>query len=146
MGILFLDYQFKNAISNQVQTIADSTKKLFYLKIDEEQKVLELVLDEIVSHEGLAEAISQSDYKKIDFIISPHYKHLKAINTNVKILTFRSSEGVTLYRAHKPSFYGDTLNKKRKLIVDTNTMQRSFSGFEVGKLEMTYRTTQAVFL
>jgi len=37
------------------------------------------------------------------------------------------------------------LNKKRTLILDTNTLQRPFSGFEVGNLEMTYRITKPIF-
>ncbi|MCK9474214.1 EAL domain-containing protein, partial [Sulfurimonas sp.] len=35
--------------------------------------------------------------------------------------------------------------KKRTLIIDTNTLHRSFSGFEVGKFEMTYRITKPIF-
>ncbi|MEA2091999.1 MAG: EAL domain-containing protein, partial [Campylobacterota bacterium] len=115
------------------------------LKVKEEEKILKFRLEKIVSADGLAEAVAHGNYKKIDSIVSPYYTHIKAVNNDIKILTFRSCEGVTLYRAHKREFYGDTLNKKRKLIVDTNSMQRSFSGFEVGKLEMTYRTTQAIF-
>ncbi len=144
-GYVLLNFQFNNSVDEQLKTITNSTKKLFNLKVKEEQRILRFKLEKIVSEDGLAEAMAHGEHKKIDSIISPYYTHLKEMNDDVKILTFRSNEGITLYRAHKPKYYGDLLNKKRKLIVDTNSMQRAFSGFEVGKLEMTYRTTQAIF-
>ncbi|WP_373036003.1 EAL domain-containing protein [Sulfurimonas sp.] len=145
VGYIFLDYEFKISVDEQFKNISDSTEKLFDIKIKEEDRIMKLKLDTIVSADGLAEAVAKADYKKIDSIVAPYYNRYKIINSDVKILTFRSPDGITLYRAHKPDFYGDSLNKKRKLILDTNTVQRSFSGFEVGKLEMTYRTTQAIF-
>lgn len=144
-GYLFLDYQFKNSIDEQLQAISDSTGKLFDLRVKDEKKILEFRLESILLEDGLAKAIAMVDYGKIHSIVSPHYSRLKELNEDIKILTFRSPKGITLYRAHKPEFYGDTLNKKRKLIIDTNNVQRSFSGFEVGKLEMTYRITKAIF-
>ena len=145
IGYLFLNYQFKESIDEQIQTISNSAEKLFDLKVKEEGEILKFKLDRIVMADNLAEAVANSDYEKIHSIVSPYFNRLKKINHNIKILTFRSTDGITIYRAHKPEFYGDKLNKKRKLIVDTNNMQRSFSGFEVGKLEMTYRITQAIF-
>lgn len=145
VGYIFLDYQFKNSVDEQLKNITESTEKLFEIKVKEEDKNLKLKLSNIISVDGLSKAIAEADYEKIHSIITPYFNRLKSLNEEVKILTFRSPEGVTLYRAHRPEFRGDTLNKKRKLILDTNTMQRSFSGFEVGKLEMTYRTTQAIF-
>ncbi len=145
VGYNFLKYQFKNSMNEQLQTISDSTQGLFDLRIKEERMLLEFRLNEIVLADGLAKAISEDNYEKIHSIVSPYYSRLKSISSDVKILTFRSSDGITLYRAHKPEFYGDKLNKKRKLIINTNSMQKSFNGFEVGKLSMTYRTTKAIF-
>lgn len=145
VGYLFLDYQFEKSTNNQINNITESTKKLFNIKLKEEDEILKIRLNSVVSADGLSKAVANADYEKIHSIITPYYKHLKLINPDIKILTFRSKDGITLYRAHKPDFRGDAVNKKRKLIIDTNTMQRSFSGFEVGKLEMTYRTTEAIF-
>ncbi|WP_415398161.1 EAL domain-containing protein [Sulfurimonas sp. CS5] len=145
VGYVFLDYQFEKSTNDQINNITKSTEKLFNSKLKEEDKILKLRLNSVVSADGLSEAIANADYEKINSIVTPYYNHLKSINPDIKILTFRSKDGITLYRAHKPDFRGDVVNKKRKLIIDTNTMQRSFSGFEVGKLEMTYRTTEAIF-
>jgi len=144
-GYIFLSHEFNDSVDERFNTISNSTEKLFDIKVKEESRVLKFKLERIVSADGLAKAVANNDYKKIDSIVSPYYTNLKALNSDIQILTFRSSEGITLYRAHKKEFYGDTLNKKRKLIVDTNSMEKSFSGFEVGKLEMTYRVTQAIF-
>ncbi len=145
VGYIFLNYQFQSATNKELQKISDSTQQLFTLKVSQENKNLTNILEELLLINGLAKAIAQNDYEKVSSLVRPHYNHIKAINSDINILSFRSKDGVTIYRAHKPDFYGDSLNKKRRLIVDTNKMQKSFSGFEVGKLDLVYRKTQAIF-
>ena len=145
VGYFFLNYQFTNYINKELEKINKSTQKLFKVKLTRESIALSLKLDEIINSEGLAKAVAQKDYQKLDAIVAPYYERLKIANKDIKVLTFRSADGMTIYRAHKREFRGDELNKKRTLIVDTNNMQRAYSGFEVGKLEMTYRTTQVIF-
>jgi len=145
VGYLFLDYQFKKSIDEQLENISNSTEQLFNIQLKKESKTLKVNLEKIVNSDGLSKAIADADYKKIDSIVAPYYNRLKTINEDIKILTFRSVDGITLYRAHKREFRGDSLNKKRKLILDTTSMETSLSGFEVGKLEMTYRVTQPIF-
>ncbi|WP_321777981.1 EAL domain-containing protein [Sulfurimonas sp.] len=145
VGYIFLNYQFQNSTSKELQKIVDSTQKLFTLKVTQENKNLINIIDELLSLDGLTQAVSQNNYKKISFIITPHYKHITNINADVNILTFRSKDGVILFRAHRPDFYGDFLNENRRLIVDTNIKEKSFSGFEVTKLDLMYRSTQAIF-
>jgi len=142
---LSLAYQLKNSIDEQFQRMSASTATLFRLNLEHDRKTLDFELDRVVKAKNLPEAIANHDYEQIKSIVSPYYQQIKVTQSAVKILTFRSTEGVTLFRAHKPEFFGDTLNKKRKLIVDTNRLQRSFTGFEVGKLEMTYRVTKPIF-
>lgn len=60
-------------------------------------------------------------------------------------MTFRLEDGTTFLRVHKPEMYGDKLNKKRRIIVDTNLLQQRHFGFEVGKLKMTYRVVVPIF-
>ena len=145
IGYLFLNNQFETAMQKEVNLASSASEKLFKLKIEEFKKQLKFRLDRLIEIDPLKEAIANKDYKKIDAIVHPKFKLLKSIEKDVKILTFRSADGITLYRAHKPKFYGDTLNKKRTLIIDTNEQQKSFSGFEQGKLEMTYRVTLPIF-
>ena len=145
IGYLFLDYQFKKSIDNQLKNITGSTEKLFEMKLKEEGDILKFILNRIVSAEGLSEAIANYDYEKIHDIITPYYKRLKSIKPDTRILTFHSKDGIVLYRAHENDLRGTKLEQKRKLILDTNAMQRSFDGFEVDKLEITYRTTETIF-
>ncbi len=145
VGYKFLEYQQRNSVNEQFKGISESTHKLFMLNLEEERKISEYKLTKIISKDGLSKAISDKNYKAIDSIVKPLYERLRLVGRSIDILTFRSPEGITLYRAHKREFFGDTLNKKRKLIIDTNTFQRSFSGFEVGKLKVTYRITKPIF-
>ena len=145
IGYLFLNNQFETAMQKEVDLASSASEKLFKLKIEEFKKQLKFRLDRLIEIDPLKEAIANKDYKKIDAIVHPKFKLLKSIEKDVKILTFRSADGITLYRAHKPKYHGDTLNKKRTLIIDTNEQQKSFSGFEQGKIEMTYRVTLPIF-
>ncbi|DAB28783.1 MAG: diguanylate cyclase [Sulfurimonas sp. RIFOXYD12_FULL_33_39] len=141
----FLEYKLKESINEQFQRVAKSTEALFEINMKNDKIEFEYKLDDIVASEGLAKAIANRDYAQINSIVSPQYKRLKLAKKAVNILTFRSVDGVTLFRAHKPEYFGDTLNEKRTLITDTNTLHRSFGGFEVGKFEMTYRITKPIF-
>ncbi len=60
-------------------------------------------------------------------------------------MTFRLEDGSAFLRVHKPKMYGDKLNKKRKIIIDTNQLRKNHFGFEVGKLKMTYRVVLPIF-
>ncbi|MDD5373699.1 MAG: EAL domain-containing protein [Sulfurimonas sp.] len=142
---LFLEQQLKKSIQEEFQRVASGTESLFDINIENSKAELSFKLDRIVAAEGLAKAIAQKDYEQINLIVAPYYKQLKITNKAVNILTFRSEDGVTLFRAHKPEYFGDMLNEKRSLIMDTNFLQRSLSGFEVGNLEMTYRITKPIF-
>lgn len=142
---LFLNYQLKKSINSEFERMAGSTQRLFEINLKDEKVDLDIRLDELLMSEGLSRAISENDYKTIDAIVSPYYKKLKQSKKAVNILTFRSEDGITLYRAHKPEFFGDKMSEKRKLIADTNFFRHSFDGFEVGRFEMTYRITRPIF-
>ena len=142
---LFLEHQLKSSIDREFRRISASSQALFDISIINDKKEFDSKLENIVLSEGLAKAVAQRDYNKIDSIVTPQYKQLKLTNSTVEILTFRSDDGTTLFRAHKPQFFGDKVNKTRTMIVDTNNHQRSFDGFEVGKLDMTFRITKPIF-
>lgn len=142
---LFLEQQLKKSIHEEFQRISRGTENLFKINVENDKMDLSFKLDRIVAAEGLAKAIAESDYAQINFLVTPYYENLKLTQKAVNILTFRSIDGVTLFRAHKPEYFGDKLNEKRALILDTNSLHRSFCGFEVGNLEMTFRITKPIF-
>ncbi len=142
---LFLEYQFKNAIQEQFQRISSSTERLFDINLRNSARSLEYVLDHLVAENSLQKAVAEQNYEQIKSVVMHYYSDIKSIQSGVDILTFRSKEGLTLFRAHQMEYFGDYLNKKRTLILDTDKYQRSFSGFEVGNLEMTYRITKPIF-
>ncbi|MDP2894295.1 MAG: diguanylate cyclase, partial [Sulfurimonas sp.] len=142
---LFLEYQFKNAIQEQFQRVSNSAEKLFDINLQNSARSLEYVLEHLVAENSLQKAVAEQNYEQIKSIVMHYYSDIKSIQSGVNILTFRSKEGLTLFRAHQTEYFGDYLNKKRTLILDTDKYQRSFSGFEVGNLEMTYRITKPIF-
>lgn len=142
---LFLEYQFKNAIQEQFQRVSKSAENFFDINLQNSAKSLEYVLDHLVDENSLQKAVAEQNYEQIKSVVMHYYSELKSIQSGVDILTFRSKEGLTLFRAHQMEYFGDYLNKKRTLILDTDKYQRSFSGFEAGNLEMTYRITKPIF-
>ncbi|QFR49037.1 EAL domain-containing protein [Sulfurimonas lithotrophica] len=145
IGYVFLTYQFDKVVDEKVKTISVSAKELFNLNIHKYEAKLKNKLNRFVYLDGLSKAIADKDTKAVDKIIQHKYLNEKALNKNINILTFRSFDGITIYRAHKPNFFGDKLSQKRTLITDTGRLQKSLSGFEQGKLELTYRVTKPIF-
>ncbi len=145
IAYFFLEYQFKISVNEQYKERYESVKKLFQINIEHEQQKLKLELEKVTLIQGIAQAVAEKNHDNLDKLFTSYYKKFKFNHKDVKIFTFRSNDGETLYRAHKPEFYGDYISKQRKLIIDTNRYQKSLSGFEVGKFGMTYRITQPIF-
>lgn len=141
----FFDYQFKISREQELKKTIQNIRILFDSELESKQKKVSFQLDQMLEITDLKKAIAQKSYKNISSIITPYYKELKASEKEVVILTFRSADGMALFRAHKPNFFGDELEKERKIIIDTNEQKKSFSGFEVGKLELSYRVTKPIF-
>jgi len=140
----FLKYQFNNFIDQQVNENHKIVQKTFQSNLKNDKEKLAFELDTMMSSLGLSKAVSEHNRTQLESIIRPYYTNLKKSYPDIKILTFRSSDGKTIYRAHKPEFYGDKVNGQRKLIKDTEKFKKSFSGFEVGKFGMTYRVTYPI--
>lgn len=102
-------------------------------------------LDKIVNDQILMKYFFEQNREKFSAQIVPIYEKLKKENPHVKILTFRTIEGETFFRAHKPDLYADSISKKREIILDTLNERKKLFGFEVGKLEMAYRVTTPIF-
>ncbi|MCW9026954.1 MAG: diguanylate cyclase, partial [Thiovulaceae bacterium] len=146
VGNVFLNYQFDKVVDEKVESISHSAKKLFNLNIRRYDEILKNKLNKITSLDGLAEAIVNKDTKKIDEIIRNEYLFEKHLNKNLNILSFINSDGTIIYRAHKPEIYGDKVDYKNSLIVDTNKVRKSFSGFEKDNVsEITYAVTEPIF-
>ncbi|ADN09885.1 EAL domain-containing protein [Sulfurimonas autotrophica] len=141
----FLKYQFNEKLNSRVDETYKHAAHFFVKDLQNEKEKLSLELENILSIDGLSAAVAAKNHKKIDSIVASRYIKLKNRYKDINIFTFRSKENITIYRAHKPNFYGDSLNKKRKLILDTARLKISLSGFEVGKFALTYRVTEPIF-
>jgi len=105
-----------------------------------------IALDHIVHNKDLLRAFKDENREKFAQLVKPIYDNLKADNKFVKILTFRTAEGKTFHRAHRPDFFGDLVSKDRRLIADALNERQSFFGFEVGKLAIAYRVAKQVII
>lgn len=147
--LVLISYLFERELRNfQEEDLKQKVAKvhrIFDVKIEQKRYDLSYYLQRILGQKELLEALKEGETQKIDLLVSPHYDTLSRFDASIKILTFRTKEGVTLYRAHKKEFYGDKLDKQRTIVVDTDAQQRSLSGFEVGKLAITYRVTHPIF-
>ncbi len=145
MGYFFLKYQFKTSIDNTVSENYKNVEKLFFTHTKEELATFQSELQTIATLPGLSKAVSKRDYFELNRITANYFTNLKRIYPYIKILTFHSNDAIVLYRAHKPEMYGDKVSQERKLIMDTDRLKKSLSGFEVEKLDMAYRVTQPIF-
>lgn len=145
LSYLFLKYKFDENLNKRFNETSQYSKEFFTTELQNEKEKLSLELRCILSLDGLSAAVASKNHDALNIIVSPYYAKLKQKYKDAFILTFRSKKNISLYRAHKPVFYGDTLNEKRKLIRDTGRLQASLSGFEVGKFALTYRVTEPIF-
>ena len=99
----------------------------------------------ILEKEDVKEAFFKQDRQKMYNLVYPYYKRQHLVNKYLKIMTFRNADGSVFLRLHKPEMYGDAVNPKRKIILDTNENQHTHYGFEVGKLKMSYRVVVPIF-
>ncbi|MCK9473723.1 MAG: GGDEF domain-containing protein, partial [Sulfurimonas sp.] len=104
---LFLNYQLKSSIDRQFQSVAASAQRLFEIDLEQSKKELNIELDKMVARNDLSKAVNDGDYEEIKSIVLPFYDRLKNEYATLNILTFRSPDGITLFRAHKPEYFGD---------------------------------------
>ncbi len=129
------EHQVKN------QYIKKATDSFFnYLRDDVTKKS-----DFITSNKKVTQAFYEKDREALYKELIPYYNRQTTLNKYLKIMTFRLKDGSTFLRVHKPEMYGDKLNQKRKIIIDTNRLKVRHYGFEVGKLKMTYRVVTPIF-
>ena len=148
---LVIFYYEKNNIKNEI----NKKNNILRVNID---KTFNTLLDDlkVTTSKRIDAMLAQNDYLIVKRFANKdreglykaskiRYDSIKLSNEFLKIMTFRLSDGTTFLRVHKPKMYGDKLNQKRKIIVDTNLLQTKHFGFEVGKLKMTYRVVVPIF-
>jgi diguanylate cyclase (GGDEF)-like protein len=145
IGYILLSSEYIKQINRYIKKESHSIEKLFAMELKQQNTILGVMANYIANNKDIEKAVSQKDRQQIAKLVSVWYKRFKILNPSTTIFTIRSKENITLYRAHKPEFYGDTLQKSRHLILDTAKLQRSLHGFEIGKLALTYRKTVPLF-
>jgi signal transduction histidine kinase len=135
----------KNDIKNDIQVQSEYIHKTFNLFLNKLKTDIAIKSDFMLEVSGVAEAFSKQDRNQLYSLVIEQYRRMTTQNKHIKIVTFRLSDGSTFLRVHKPKMFGDKLNKKRKIILDTIATKKRQYGFEVGKLKMTYRVVTPIF-
>ncbi|MEA3290240.1 MAG: cache domain-containing protein, partial [Campylobacterota bacterium] len=144
--IVYHEYEhITNSFVMEHQDKNDYIKKNANAFLNMLKKDISTKSDFIVNNKKITEAFYLNDRDKLYSLVNTYYEKQKQLNPYLKIMTFRSSDGSTFLRVHKPKMYGDKLNKKRKIIIDTNKYKKRHYGFEIGKLKMTYRVVTPIF-
>ncbi len=146
---IFILYQVNSYIdTNFKHTLKDhqaKEKKLFDKILKQHSKMYANRIDYLLSDNSLVDAFASKDRDLLFTKTISTFKQFQKENKYIKILTFRLQDGSTFLRVHKPKMFGDSLNKKRKIIIDTNNDKQRKLGFEIGKLKMTYRIVTPIF-
>ncbi|MCD6172398.1 MAG: EAL domain-containing protein [Sulfurimonas sp.] len=119
--------------------------KLFNKIVSQHSKKYAKWIDILLKDDAVTEAFSLRQRDLLYEKTIDTFKEFQKDNSFVKIFTFRLPDGSAFLRVHKPKMFGDALNKKRKIITDTNIEKKRNYGFEVGKLKMTYRIVTPIF-
>ncbi len=147
-GIIITFYQYqliKNDISSDINIKDNYVHKSFDFFLEELEYDISEKTEFILSNKAVQKAFYDRDRERLYGLVEKNYQRMASKNRYLKIMTFRLFDGSTFLRVHKPSMFGDALNKKRKIILDTLETKEKQYGFEVGKLKMTYRVVTPIF-
>ncbi|QKF81472.1 ATP-binding protein [Halarcobacter ebronensis] len=141
---IYDNHLIKTHISEDMQEKNRHINKVFNLFINDMDREISQRTDKMLCKEARKEFFNQNRdalYK----LVKDDYEDMIKSNSFLKIVTFRLPDGSAFLRVHKPEMYGDSLNTKRKIIIDTITTQKRQFGFELGKLRMTHRVVTPIF-
>jgi PAS domain S-box-containing protein len=135
----------KQNFQNNLNTLNKNINNIFNLILKRIDHEVTNETNFILEDNEITKAFSNQDREKLQNLVTPFYEKMCKQNPYLKIMTFRLVDGTAFLRVHKPSMFGDKLNKKRKIIIDTNRLKKKHFGFEVSKLKMTYRIVTPIF-
>ncbi|MCF6172172.1 MAG: hypothetical protein L3J44_00035 [Campylobacteraceae bacterium] len=146
IALLFYRYAvLQDGIVTKVSYAEDIIHKDFNSNIAYAKKIYAKKIDKLLAIKGVAKAFASKDRQNLYSLVKAQYKQYKEDDPFLKIMTFRLMDGSTFLRVHKPQMYGDKLNKRRTIIMDVNRLHKRLFGFEIGKLQMSYRIVTPIF-
>ncbi len=141
-------YQHTNASKNferSIDKLHANISRSFHKILSQLKDNLSIISDTIISQKALQQALKSKDRQSLYHEALPFYHQMIAQNAYIKIMTFRLADGSAFLRMHKPYLFGDKLNANRKIIIETNRLQKRLYGFESDKLQKVFRVTSPIF-
>lgn len=146
---VFLFYNISSYIDlrfhDKLEFKKDYERKNFNSILEDLSQLYSKRIDKLIEDDTIVDAFALRQRELLYDKTINIFKQFQKENKYIKIFTFRLPNGSTFLRVHKPGMYGDSLNKKRKIIIDTNEDKVRKLGFEIGKLNMTYRIVTPIF-
>lgn len=140
---LVLNNEIFSYLNDRLQHRKNFAEKLFQHNIHKTLQVYDYKIRDMISNSELQEALEREDRSSVMRIVQ--FLYAQGQRDRLLILTFRKRDGYTLYRAHRPDLYGDYVKDSRRIIHRVNKTQLVEYGFEVGKLEPTFRMVYPIF-
>jgi len=119
----------------------DISKQMFHKQLEYRSQIILKGVDS----KAKIEAIKEHNQTQIAQLFKIDYKNLKDQIKGFEIMHFYDTNGISIFRMHNPSHYGDDLTRFRecvRAIVDT---QKTTSFFEVGIHGLAYRYTTPIY-
>ncbi len=117
--ISFSQFNFINSeMNSDINSKLSDINKTSNLLLDDLKNSITLKSENIFESEKIKKAFFEGNRELLYSLISSDYKSLVKENPYIKIMTFRTVDGTTFLRVHKPENYGDKLSNKRKIILD----------------------------
>jgi PAS domain S-box-containing protein len=146
---LYQDLQTHNEhLKNNVVTQNRYIKALFKNEINEISQYYKNRAYSIIENKDIIKALKDKDREKLLQITMPIFYNLKNENKLFTRMHFHDSNHTSFLRLHKPSKYGDNLEKIRPMITYVQHSKEASFGMEIGVFDydaLTYRVVVPIF-
>ena len=102
-------------------------------------------LQQILSLEGVVQALRERDHQALYERVSPTWTILKEENPHLSIMHFHRPDGVSLLRMHLPHIYDDPIASVRPSLAKVHAERKPLYYFETGKHGMFLRVFLPIF-
>ena len=143
-GVYFTDRQKKNVAIASEKFVLESQYNLIKTMLDAKADQALAIASLLARDPHVSKAVAEKNTGLLQKLTLDQFNGLKK-EFNVSQLQFHTPAAISLFRAHKPSRFGDDLSLTRQGVVDANASRKSVTGLENGKFGFGIRGIEPVF-
>jgi signal transduction histidine kinase len=129
----------KQQLQKRVDNRAKNIDYLIKMRQKNLIRVYTIRLNNIIKDSDFITHIKSNDISSLQKLLKNRYQAMQQERMGVDTLQLLSTDNTSLYRAHKPSKYGDNLTDIRELIAKANRTKQPQQGYEEGLYRVNYR-------